>query len=78
MVVADSAVEVFLELVKCAAINSHRAVAKMPLTFLILQTEVQHAELTVNLTNTFPQNKKKTKKKAMKEAVNERTYSRPN
>uniref|UniRef100_A0A671XYT6 Ig-like domain-containing protein n=1 Tax=Sparus aurata TaxID=8175 RepID=A0A671XYT6_SPAAU len=36
------AVEVFPELVKCAVINSDRAVDKMPLVFLILQTEVKH------------------------------------
>ena len=63
IVVADSTAEVFPELVKCATINSDQAVGKMPLTFLILKTEVQYTELTVNLTNTFPRNKnKKTKK----------------
>ena len=59
IIVADSAVEVFPELVKCAAIHSDWAVGKMPLAFLILQTEVQHRELTVNLTNTFPKNNNK-------------------
>ena len=54
---ADYAVKVFLETAKCTLINFDRAVGKMPLTFLILQTE-QHTELTVNLTNTFPRNKK--------------------
>ena len=34
IVVADSAVEVFLELARCTAINSDRAVGKMPLRFL--------------------------------------------
>ena len=33
-IVADSAVKVFPELVRCAAINSDRAVGKVPLTFL--------------------------------------------
>ena len=32
----------------------------------------------MNLTNTFPQNKKTNKKKATMEAVNEHTYLRPN
>ena len=59
IVVADTAVEVFPELVKCAAINSNLAVGKMPLTFLTVQTEVQRTELTLNLTNTFHQNKNK-------------------
>ena len=34
IIVAGSAVKVFPELVKCAAINSDRAVDKMPLRFL--------------------------------------------
>ena len=39
IVAADSAGEVFTELVKCAVINSDQAVGKTPLMFLILQTE---------------------------------------
>ena len=67
---ADSAVEVFLELVNCTPINSDRAVGKIPLTFLILQTEVQNTELTVNLTNTFPPNKNKNKRRRRKQKRN--------
>ena len=39
---------------KCAEINSVQAVGKMQLVFLILHKDVQHTELTVSLTNTFP------------------------
>ena len=73
---ADSAVEVFPELVKCATKNSDRAVGKMPLTFLILQTE----ELTKESHQHTPPPPKKNRKtkKAKKEAKNECTFLRPN
>ena len=61
IVVADSTVEVFPEVVKHAAINSNRAVGKCHLCSRILQTEVQHTELTKNLSNTFPRKKKNNK-----------------
>ena len=67
IVVADSAVEV-----------CNRAIDKMPHMFLVLQKEVKHTELTVNLTTQFPKIKYKNKNEAMMEAVNERTYLVPN
>ena len=67
IVVADSTVQVFPELAKCASINSDKAVRKMPLMFLILQKEEQHTELTEKLTNTFhPKRKKGTIERLLK------------
>ena len=68
---ADSEVEVFPELVKCAEINSDRTVKKMPLTFLILQTE-EHMELTENHLHIYPKQQKGDDR-----GINACTYLRP-
>ena len=74
IVVADS---VFPELVKCAAINSDRAVGKVPLTFLhIPERSTTHWADCESHQHISPKQKKK-KKKATTEAVNECTYLRP-
>ena len=70
---ADSAVEVVQELAKCAAINSDRAVGKIPLTFLDTSDRRTHGDDC----ESHQHISSKQKKMPMTEAVNERTYLRP-